>query len=163
MSITIKRLDFVETINAMLCCTARHAVTADGARQRALDEIAVSLNNVAAIIARHKLADQLNGPIPPVPSRDQPDGDGPDAEELEEDEVEDASLVKMAAEPDLNVSERQIYRFISTNPGCTLQMVVDHCGMKSTSVSTYISSMRRRGVTIAATRTKPTKYRVGGS
>ena len=34
MSINLTRLDFTSTINAMLCVAARHAVSADGARQR---------------------------------------------------------------------------------------------------------------------------------
>lgn len=84
--ITIKRLDYTSTVGALLCIAARHAATADGVRQQALDEIQSSLNNVAAIIARHRLADAMNAPVPPVPNL-RPTDDDDEPEELAEEDA----------------------------------------------------------------------------
>ncbi len=159
MSINLTRLDFTSTINAMLCVAARHAVSADGARQRALDEIAASLNSVAAIIARHKLAEQLNGPIPPVPPRDQPSEDDGDDEALSlNDEPElPASPPQRArsprsifpdltiegSAPKLSPSQTVILDYIRANPGCTGAEISAATGYGIASVQTTISVIRK--------------------
>ncbi len=160
MSINLTRLDFTSTINAMLCVAARHAVSADGARQRALDEIAASLNSVAAIIARHKLAEQLNGPIPPVPPRDQPgedDGDDDDVLSLDDEPELQASAPQRARSPrsifpDLTIeghapklspSQTVILDYIRANPGCTGAEISAATGYGIASVQTTISVIRK--------------------
>lgn len=159
MSINLTRLDFTSTINAMLCVAARHAVSADGARQRALDEIAASLNSVAAIIARHKLAEQLNGPIPPVPPRDQPGGDDEDDEALSMDDEPELpasapqpprspkrifpDLTIEGSAPKLSPSQTVILDYIRANPGCTGAEISAATGYGIASVQTTISVIRK--------------------
>lgn len=156
MSIHLKRISYTTTIDALICIAARYSATADGARQQALDDIAASLNNVAALIARHRLADMLNQPVPPVPSRQVDDG------ELDPDELaEDAPAEELTAEPKLHPRQAQIYRYIKNNPGCTGQMLADHCGITLSNLSAQLSYMRNADIKIISTDTRPTRYRIG--
>lgn len=152
MTIHLKRLDFSSTVSAMICVCMRHAVTADGATQQALDEIAASLNNVAAIVGRRRLAPMLDGPIPPVPV---PQMVGEDEEEGDEGEVEVEpevlvskperkrtprtifhDLVARAKESNFSPAQTVVLDYIRANPGCTLDEISKATGYGIKSIQT---------------------------
>lgn len=62
--IDLERCNCLGWLTAMIAEAQRHALTAEGGKQKALDEITHYLNNVAAIIDRHGLADVLTGSVP---------------------------------------------------------------------------------------------------
>ena len=168
MTIHLKRLDFSSTISAMICVCARHAVTADGATQQALDEIAASLNNVAAIVGRRRLAPILDGPIPPVPV---PHQVGEDEEEDDEGlSLDDSEPEALATRPERRRAPRTIFpdlvagsnlspsqtvvsklspsqtatlEYIRANPGCTLEEISKATGRGIGTILTGISVIRK--------------------
>lgn len=159
MTIHLKRLDFSSTVSAMICVCMRHAVTADGATQQALDEIAANLNTVAAIVGRRRLAPMLDGPIPPVPVPQQGEEDEEEGDEGEL-EVEPEVLVSTperkrtprAIFHDLNAdgqaarlsqSQSAILEYIRANPGCTGEEISKATGYGVNSVNTAISVIRK--------------------
>lgn len=159
MTIHLKRLDFSSTVSAMICVCMRHAVTADGATQQALDEIAANLNNVAAIVGRRRLAPMLDGPIPPVPV---PQMVGEEEEEGDEGELEVEPEV-LVSKPErkrtpltifhdlnadgqaarLSLSQSAILEYIRANPGCTGEEISKATGYGVNSVNTAISVIRK--------------------
>ena len=163
MTIHLKRLDFSSTVSAMICVCMRHAVTADGATQQALDEIAANLNNVAAIVGRRRLASMLDGPIPPVPVPQEvgvgEDDEGEEGEDVET-EVEPEVLVGKPERKrtprtifhDLNAdgqaarlsqSQSAVLEYIRANPGCTGEEISKATGYGVNSVNTAISVIRK--------------------
>ncbi|HRJ42163.1 MAG TPA: hypothetical protein PL105_09785 [Caldilineaceae bacterium] len=106
MTITIHRLDCPGTIAVMIAIVNRHALSADGARQHALDEIASSLHNIDAIIRRHQLAPLLESRIPPIPPRHRPGDDDLDTGGLadEKEEEEEQAVAVSAPSPATRLS-----------------------------------------------------------
>lgn len=162
MTIHLKRLDFTNTVSAMLCLAARHAVTADGARQQALDEIQRSLNNIAAIIALHDLADQLNGPVPPVPPRHAPDDDIETDDDLAltvtPDEEPDAESESTPTHPrPLNPAPTLVLRYIHTHPGCGTTEICDALSISNPTLSHHVKTIRQAGHPLLADG-RPARY-----
>ena len=154
--ITLKRLDFTGTVNAMICITSRHAITADGATQQALDEIVQALHNIDAICARRPtLATILNAPIPPVPPRHpQDDDDLDDVDDLDDlDDTDDAdddldnddTDANTQSTADLHPGLVKVLRYIRTNPGCTITDINDATGYSKSTISVYIPELCNAG------------------
>lgn len=152
--LTIRRLDFTNTITAMLTVACRHAARLEGASQRALDDITEHLHTIDRLIATHRLADALNGPIPhQVGEEDEDDA----ALSLDDEpEIPPASAPRSPKRifPDLTAhdpkapskltpSQAAVLDYIRTNPGCTGAEISAATGRGLPSVQTAITVIRK--------------------
>lgn len=156
MTIHLKRLNCTGYITAFITIANRHAAATDGARQQALDEIARSLNNIAAIIDRHHLAQLLDTPVPPVPARPPMEEVDPADQDLADQDLTDQDDSEPTVRTGLTPAQQRVLAYIRTHPGCT---VVDACSDLSFGPATFSAhlSVIRQSHTIVANG-KPARY-----